>query len=223
MKKTTDNQINEEMLVHFFDAKDDGKSFPDALSVYGESLGDAEVVELRALWDLHGTLVRKSHNISPSRGMLMRALEEISAPVTVLNHAGYVGVHAQNKESIISKSHNLFMNINWKIMAPLAVVLIALVASIQSDDAVPMHMAVIETSDTTLMSASEPMAMEARQMAKSSDVPVSGDVDELVSTLIYSADQDVVLFGDASADIALISADSQAINDLNSAYDENTF
>lgn len=232
-KPKADNRIDidDEMLARFFDAKEAGKSFPDALLVLGDAhVSDAELSELHALWDLHGTLVRSAHNTSPDHALLMRTLGEIVAQpapgVTRAASSGYDGASAQGAVEQINNNLNLFMNINWKILAPVAVVLIAVVVSTQMTPAAPPdQLAMNDTPESATMAtdAQGGTSMMMKTMAVSEAAPVSGNVDDLVASLVLDADQDMSLFADASADIALVSADSQAITELSTAYDETTF
>ena len=218
--------LSDEQLTLFFDAKEAGKSFPDALRTMGDlTVSESDLSELHALWDMHGMLVRNAHNISPAQSLLSRSLDAIPTVVTGAQSPGYQGESASSAFLYITRNLNLIMNMNWKIAAPIAVVVIAVVAVTQMGKSEqPGDLAMSDPKVATTLSVNaEADAPMAKSMAMMNTAPVSGSVDDLVASLSAEADMDVTQFADASADIALVNADSQSINDLNTAYDETTF
>jgi hypothetical protein len=111
------------------------------------------------------------------------------------------------------------MQINWKIAAPIAVVVIALVAALtgMSGRKEPADMAV-GSPDIVLMPTASPEAPAAE-----SAPPVSGNVDDLALSLFGEADQDLAFSAESDEDMALVTSDSASINGYATAYDETTF
>lgn len=223
MTHTDNNEILDEQLAILVDAKEAGRSFPQALDEAGK-VGELpkDLAELRAFWGLHGQLMRSAHNISPRRELLSRVLSTLPATrnsaVTEKLPGGYNGEGAQRAP--ITSNVNLIMNMNWKIAVPMAVVLIAVVAVLGVGNSDSEKLAVNDPQ--VMMMSADPSA--GTLAMKSMDVaPVSGDVDELIASLSLEADGDAGLIADMAGDIALVSSDSQQINDLNTAYDETTF
>jgi hypothetical protein len=136
MKKTADHNdnsvINDEVLMQFFDAKEAGKSFPDALLSAGITDTSIDLAEFHALWDMHGDFMREAHNISPSRSLLERTITALPrvAPSAVTSSSS-TGYHKESSQNIFIRIiHNLdtMSQMNWKIVAPIAVFVLAVVA-----------------------------------------------------------------------------------------------
>lgn len=229
MNNPNDEQfISDEQLMLLLDAKDAGKSFPDALLALGASLQNDDTKRLKAIWDMQGTLSGMAHTISPKRSTLTHILAELPQlvpdPVTTLRGAGYTEGAGQGP-TFIRSIHNV-MQINWKIAAPIAVVALAVVAVLSggSNPGAPL------ATNTTAVQDAPEMAMMAKGDAdvstmamKMAPAPVSGEVDDLAASLALEADGDLTLLSDMNADLTLVASDSQTINDYATAYDETTF
>lgn len=101
------------------------------------------------------------------------------------------------------------MTINWKIWAPLGIVIavaLIIIGSYQSGPKTP------EASIT----GKTPQAPVAIPQA-------SGNVDEAVNAILVGASDDQTLFFDVEKDAELIAADSQTISDFGQSYNENEF
>lgn len=222
------NFISDEQLLTLLDAKEAGKSFPDALAQTGVgALSQEDTASLRVIWNMHGTLMNEAHNISPSRALLSRIIEgvEISASNIVTN-SPVAGYNEHRTEGQFLNSNNnvkTFMQINWKIVAPIAVFVIVVVAGMSMGQKDEKSLAVNNqpTSVVTPTSVEPTGAMMAMKATPSAGA--SGNVDDLVSALSFEADGDKTLLDDSSADIALVTADNQTITDFNTTYNETTF
>jgi hypothetical protein len=249
MKNTVNHnnerEISDEALVLFFDAKEAGKSFPDALTVAGIANTAVDLTDLHALWDMHGNLMREAHNISPSRNLLQKTLNSLGAPasVTTPTKHGYESESEQNMFIRVIHNFNTMSQMNWKIGAPIAVLVLAVVAVASVGGSKPSEKLAVNDvvkPESALMDVGAPVentpevaSVEAGDMtqttmsrsAKSVDSapPASGEVDDLIASLVLEAGADVTLLDDATGDLALITSDSQSINDFNTAYDETTF
>lgn len=248
-----DNTISDEGLMLFFDAKESGKSFPDALLAAGITDPTIDLTELKLFWDMHGSLTRDAHNISPDSRLLTRTLESLTTspvlhPVTTSPHEGYTKESKKSVFNHLSNNFNAMMQMNWKIGAPIAVLLIVVtaVAGTRGSDPKPASIAMNDTvsSSATLMQASsvdvanegamgvvsqevgsgevQTFAM-ARSAQKVSATPVSGEISDLTLAILLEANGDAALLDDSFGDISLVSSDSQSITDFNTAYDETTF
>lgn len=238
MKKTTNDnmEISDDTLTLFFDAKESGKSFPEALIIAGVTDDISDLSVLRSLWDMHGNIVREVHNISPSSRLLERTLEALSVGVspvvTTSGEAGYIGESQKNTITHVRNSFNLMSQMNWKIGAPIAVLAIAVVAVMnmgadeKSGGPIAMNDASVMNEVSTMsMQAPLPDEVETARFAKSANIaePVSGEIDDLAASLVLEASGDMTLLDDSEGDLSLVTADSQSINDFNTAYDETTF
>lgn len=234
---TNDNFINDEQLLVLLDSKEAGKSFSDALTALGSVTFSLEETQtLKSLWDTHGNLMREAHDISPRRSLISRIIAQAEVPsvanVTTQTDQSYIQYSQGLFISLNNKLHAI-MKMNWKIASPIiAVVLIVTgvamnggtkdasrlavgTQEITSADAVP------EQAMTMSMSADAAPRMVAMKAAPA--VPVSGNIDDLMASITREGDGDLALRDGSAEDAALVRADSQTINDFNTAYDETTF
>ncbi|MDP3734954.1 MAG: hypothetical protein Q8R39_00825 [bacterium] len=106
------------------------------------------------------------------------------------------------------------MTINWKIWAPLGIiVLVALVAIGFSKSEVPQ-------APVTGEPRQAPVVREESQAQPAAIAPATGNVDDAVNAILASISDDQSLFAEAEKDAALIDADSQAISDFGQSYNE---
>ncbi len=225
MTNTDEQFITDEQLMRLLDAKEDGKSFPDALRALGPTpLPQEDTKRLKEIWDMQSTLAGMAHSFSPKRSTLTHILAELpegrGAGVTTPLGGGYTGGDVEGFNII--RSINNVMQINWKIAAPIAVVVLAVVAVMSSgtDRGAPL------ATNTQVDGAPEAAMMAAgdtQVMAMKSSAPASDNVDDLATALALEADGDLALMSDSSGDMSLLASDSQTINDYSTAYDENTF
>lgn len=232
-----DNFISDEQLLTILDAKEAGKSFSDALTETGVgTLSQEDTETLRAIWKMHGSLMSEAHNISPSKAILSRIIEGAETSTSeIVTNSPIVGYNERrtDNQSINSDNYiNTFMQINWKFVAPIAVLVIVVAAGMSMGDKESGSLAISNQPSTVATTESAPGAamvaiervpvMEKKQPSLVA-VSTSGDVDTLVASLTLEADGDKTLLDDSSADIALVTADSQSITDFNTTYNETTF
>ncbi len=252
-KISHDNIISDEGLMLFFDAKESGKSFPDALVYAGITDPTIDLAELKLFWDMHGSLTRDAHNISPDSRLLTRTLESLTAtaslaPVTTSPHEGYSKESKKSVFNHLSNNFNAMMQMNWKIGVPIAVLLVVVTAvagtgssdpqpeSIAINDSVPSSAALMQGSSVDVANEGDLGATSqevggaevqtfamARSAQKVSTTPVSGEINDLALAILLEANGDAALLADSVGDISLVSSDSQSITDFNTAYDETTF
>lgn len=110
------------------------------------------------------------------------------------------------------------MQINWKLVAPIAVVAIVLLIAIMGMGGTKQPADMIGTPETELVQIADPGLPVATSVA-----PPSGNVDDLAASLVGEADQDLTFSADADEDVALVKSDSASINGYATAYDETTF
>lgn len=226
MENNNDNFISDEQLLLLLESKEAGKSFPDALTaIEGGTFSLEETRTLKSFWNMHSNLMREAHNISPRKALLSRIIEQSPivsrGNVTANTDRGYTedGV----KDNVISLDNNFhsIMQMNWKIGAPIAVVVIAVTLVMSMGGKERGQLAVNNTEiakDAAAEAQPVTMAMKVAPTA-----PVSGSVDDLVASLNAEGEGDLSLADGSADDAVLITADSQSINDFNTAYDETTF
>lgn len=228
-----DNFITDEQLLVLLDSKEAGKSFPDALSaIAGVSFTHDETKVLRSIWDMHSNLMHEAHNISPRRTLLSRIIEESEvAPnenVTAGINLGYTRYGAKGTFISLRNNFQSIMEINWKIAAPIAVIVIGLVAVMNTGGQKTGQLAVNnvennggETQVVTMAAGDNAQTMMAMKVAPMASV--SGSVDDLVAQVTSEGDGDLLLIEGSAEDAALITVDNQSVNDFNTTYDETTF
>jgi hypothetical protein len=173
---------------------------------------------------MHGDLMRTTQNISPHKALLTRIIEQSPAisrgNVTAHTDLGYTEYSA--KGTFISLSNNLhsIMQMNWKIGAPIAVVVIAVALVMSMGDKERGQLAVNNT-EITNATAGEPQPVVMAMKAAST--PVSENVNDLIASVTSEGDGDLALIDGSAEDAALVTADNQSVNDFNTAYDETTF
>lgn len=107
------------------------------------------------------------------------------------------------------------METNWKIIVPIAIVGLVLIAVAMS------------TRDTTPVAPVAPVA-ESPVVTPPVDVlppapSVSGNVDDMVSVLTDEATGDAALVSSVAESAAVVKSDAQEVNSLTTVYDETTF
>jgi hypothetical protein len=112
------------------------------------------------------------------------------------------------------------MQMNWKYAAPIAVVVIALAAVVLMNSAAsPTDVA----SNTPKVEQTPAAPQGETTMAAKGVAEPSGNVDDLVASLVGEANQDLTFSTAADEDMALVTKDSASINGYLTAYDETTF
>lgn len=231
-----DNFITDQELDLLLSAKEAGKSFPDALAAARpKPFSVEETRAIKEIWDIQSDFSSVAHRLSPDDRFVERLIMELPAQathgVTRNEEKGYHEGRGQVSyfEKIMSNIDQL-MQMNWKIAAPIAVVAIAVVAVLGMGEKNAPLATDQESVSTTAMPESAMMKNEAvptgRAMMAMNTMPVepaTGNVDDLVASLNADADADVTALSDGSADIALVTSDSQSVTDLTTAYDETTF
>ncbi len=116
------------------------------------------------------------------------------------------------------------MHMNWKLAAPVAVVVIALVAVTGiSGKPAPTDMAQNRSAATMAVTADSGSPAARTMMASKNAAQPSGNVDDLTASLIGEADQDLTFVTDTDEDMSYLTSDSASINGYATAYDETTF
>lgn len=119
--------------------------------------------------------------------------------------------------NIITKIYDL-MTINWKVWAPIGIVVIAMliiIGSYQSGTKTP--------APITGKTPQAPIAEEKRNEDRVTVKPATGNVDDTVNAILVGISDDEALFANAQKDAELIAADSQTISDFGQSYNENEF
>lgn len=238
---TKQTEITEEMLMQFYDAKEAGKSFPEAVNLAQADQVLPDLTTLRDLWDLHGRLMREAHNISPDMHLLERtllALPQLKSSVTAAPELSYVeGVEKKR----ITHVNTLFApnsETHWKIIMPVALVLLAVVTvmNIPSGEFTTTQLAVnnelpaptlmdatganvVTDAPTSALLRATPEPATFAMMKSAPTVLVTGNLDDLTELLSREASTEVLLLNDSTKDFSLIASDAQAINEFNTTYD----
>lgn len=110
------------------------------------------------------------------------------------------------------------METNWKIIVPIAIVGLVLIAVAMS------------TRDATPVAPAAPIAVESPIVTPPVDVPVtptppsvSGNVDDMLSILTGEASGDAAFAANVAESASVVKSDTQEVNSLTTAYDETTF
>jgi len=101
------------------------------------------------------------------------------------------------------------MTINWKIWAPVGIVVVValiIIGSYQFETKAPAPI----TGETP----QAPVAGEEPQQQPIVATPDTGNVDDAVNAILAEVSDDQALFADAEKDAELLAADSQAISDF---------
>lgn len=108
------------------------------------------------------------------------------------------------------------MEKNWKIIVPIAIVGLVGVAVVMSmRDVTPVEPIVpVEESIVVTPEAGNTSSLETN---------VSGNVDDMVNTLLNEASGDAVLVSGVVESAAAVKNDTQEVNSLTTMYDEKTF
>lgn len=104
---------------------------------------------------------------------------------------------------------------NWKILAPIGIVIAIVVVMVTTNSQktnTPQVPVAIETPTATT-TQQETTTMPTK--------PATGDVDIIVNDVLSSITDDTALFADATGDASLIAVDSQEINNFSQTYNEN--
>jgi len=213
----TNTPITDEQLLGLFDAKDAGDTFEHALAaLLLHALSPEDKAVVHELWMTHDMLSTLGNDVVPPHALRQRMAQD----VTALASAGYTD--RRSTDRFIHFINLVTMQINWKFAAPVAVVVIALVATIgMSGKTVPTDMAV-STSEMESARAADTSGRAMMMMAAKNTVEPSGNVDDLSAVLVEEADQDLTFSADAEEDMTYVTSDSASINGYTTAYDETT-
>ena len=185
--------------------------------------------ELAEIFQVLNLLITQKDKIKPSKELLAKIITDLLITKTVtekeMSRYLYRGERTPNNfvwregrpsEIIIkTKIHNL-MTINWKMWAPLgivAVVAIVVIGSSSFGTKAPQAPIAKETSQKPTAPGKQPIVV----------APATGDVDDAINAILAVVSDDRALFADAERNIALVSADSQAISDFGQSYNQNEF
>jgi hypothetical protein len=145
---------------------------------------------------------------------------ERGVSVTTRTDPGYAEYGAQDQFISLSNNLHSIMQMNWKIVAPIAVVVIV-AGVVMSGGSKEVEQLAVNNTEITKDTVEQPqpvaMAMKAAPM------PVSGNIDDLVASVTSEGDGDLALIDGSAEDAALVRADNQSVNDFNTTYDEKTF
>lgn len=128
---------------------------------------------------------------------------------------GFARRNGRHQEITIKTKIDNLMTINWKLWAPLGIatlVAIVVLGSSQFGTQAP-YTPIAEETSTPTVSGKQPITV----------MPASGNVDDAVNAILLAVSDEQALFADTEKDLALVTADSQAINDFGQSYNENEF
>ena len=111
------------------------------------------------------------------------------------------------------------MQINWKIIAPIAIIGLVVVAIVMSmrdtEPVVPTAPALEEQSVVVTPPVDTSVTLPTSN--------VSGGVDDMINVLTNEAGGDAALVSDVAGSAAAVKNDTQEVNSLTTMYDETTF
>lgn len=234
--------ISDDELAHLYLLADGGAVFEDALRSAGlDKLTKEEYSEVRTLWDLHRFLHDEAKAAPALRsaitervidGVLEKGLEAAEARVTGERGSGYTEGGAGNSSpfSGLISNFQLLMQMNWKIAAPLAVVVLAVVAVVGMGGGggapatiVPMSDAMPEATSLMQAAPAEEAAPAAKMMMAPAIAETSDPVEDILLTLDAEGAGDAEILADAANDAALVSSESEELSALTTSYDPGTF
>ena len=112
------------------------------------------------------------------------------------------------------------MNINWKVFAPLGIIIIvAALLLIGYSQFVGME----AQQDTAKKIPPQEQPITEKKQPIVAAPPATGNVDDAVDAILTEIVDDQALFADTEKDAELITADSQTISDFGQSYNENEF
>ena len=106
------------------------------------------------------------------------------------------------------------MAINWKVWAPLGILVLAVLAILwfpRSGEREPLTSKVPQA----------PVERKVEQEPAMAVVPATGNVDDIINALLADSANDQALFAEAETEAELIAADGQAISDFGQSYNAN--
>lgn len=181
--------------------------------------------------DVVSRLSAYKRSVHPGEEVLQSALSRV--PDTdervmlgeALRYAGSV----RSNSSIISVISDYFsMQNNWKMIAPVAVVVLLVgvaVVGMKGDKGVDTGPLATERQ-ASMPVAEDSAAPQAKMMAAENIMPVpegSGNIDDIVAELSTETDADAAMLADTDADRDLVMSDSQVISEYGNTYDETAF
>jgi hypothetical protein len=212
MNNVNDQKL-EEIIEKTLEYLDSSKSPAEVLNLFPER--QENVKEILSIINL---LKKESESIAPSKESLKKVMEKIPSSVTNGLNSRYSYMEVQGRPSlsnIITKIHDL-MIINWKIWAPVGIVVLAVLVIIgvnQFGTKAPQAPITKETPQTPVAVSQElPVAVTK---------PATGNVDDAVNAILAGISDDQAIFDDAAKDAELVAVDSQVISDFGQSYNEN--
>lgn len=108
------------------------------------------------------------------------------------------------------------METNWKIIAPIAIVGLVLVAVVMNLRNVTPATPLAEEQPAVVTPSNETQVIPPAPH-------VSGNIDDMMSVLANEASGDAALVSSVADMAAVVKSDAQEVNSLTTAYDETTF
>jgi hypothetical protein len=209
------NIITDEQLTLFFDAKEAGKTYADALdALHLKALSQSEESEMKALWDMHDRVSGLAAEVRAPESLVKRIISETSERIS--NFA--VSFPEQKQQKVIASPYARTVDYlkrpirsSWKIITPITVIFFALVGVLGTEDA-------LRTPPSPSFTANDRGAARLAVVTERID-----SVDEILSTLSSEADSEASLLADVNNDLALVEGDASTAGELTNAYDETTF
>jgi len=112
------------------------------------------------------------------------------------------------------------MTINWKIWAPVGIVVVIVFVAIGLNQ--------VKTNDLQEANVDNKQTQEqpivvSQDLPSATLKPATGNIDDVVNSILAGVSDDEALFADAVKDGELINSDSQSINNFGQSYNENEF
>lgn len=141
----------------------------------------------------------------------------------------YTGGSRKKDGSFISIISDYFsMQNNWKMIAPVAVVVllvgVAVVGMRGKNGSEPTSLATNKQASIPVAEdATPPQAVATTQNSAVPTKEGSGDIDDIIAELSMETDVDTAMMADTDGDFALIASDSRVISEYGTSYEESNF
>jgi len=199
---------------------DDGKTPAEIFDLFPDYRD-----ELKEVFFTIGFIQKEAYKIYPDKEIFKQVMDKIPSSVTNESDPRYSfikgvqGRHSWEKINNITKILNP-MTMNWKIIAPvgvLAVIVLVFVGVNQFGTKLP-QISIVDNEQIQ----EQPIAV-LQNLPVATLKPATGDIDEIVDTILAAAFEEEDFLADAIKDGELVVVDSQSINNFGQSYYENEF
>lgn len=199
---------------------DDGKTPAEIFDLFPDYRD-----ELKEVFSTIGFIQKEAYKIYPDKEIFKQVMDKIPSSVTNESDPRYSfikgvqGRHSWEKINNITKILNP-MTMNWKIIAPvgvLAAIALVFVGVSQFETKLP-QISIVDNEQIQ----EQPIAI-LQNLPVAILKPATGDIDEIIDTILAAAFEEEDFLADAIKDGELVVLDNQSINNFGQSYYENEF